>query len=428
MNLLFKNISLIRSDAELPEVVDLLILDGKFSEIGRDLSHPKVKQIDSQNLTIFPGFVDLRTHFREPGYEAKETIQTGSRAALQGGYVASVAMPNTNPPCDQQGIVDNILRKAKEVPYNIFPAGTLSKGRNGKELSEMADLKKAGIVAVTDDDVWVSDSLLMRRAMEYASMLDLVLMSHCEDTRLRANGVMNEGFNSTKMGLRGIPNVCEEIAIARDIELAKMTGVHLHIAHLSTARSVELIKRAKKEGVKITADVTPHHLMLTDDAIEGYNTNYKISPPLRTHVDREALVKGLLEGVIDCVSTDHAPHTQEDKMSQFDEASFGTTGLETAFSVVLTELYHKRKCPLNRLVQMMSTYPAKIIKVHEKFGEIKVGRDANFTVANLDESWVVRADDFASKSKNSCFLKMELKGKIKMTGCNGSLWRFDHEN
>jgi dihydroorotase len=428
MNLLFKNISLVRSEAETTEVVDILILDGKFSEIGKDLTHQKAKQIDGKDLTIFPGFVDLRTHFREPGFEAKETIQTGSRAALQGGYVASVAMPNTNPPCDQQGIVDNILRKAKEVPYNIFPAGTLSKGRNGKELSEMADLKKAGIVAVTDDDVWVSDSLLMRRAMEYASMLDLVLMSHCEDTRLKANGVMNEGFNSTKMGLRGIPSVCEEIAIARDIELAKMTGVHLHIAHLSTARSVELIKRAKKEGVRVTADVTPHHLMLTDDAIEGYNTNFKISPPLRTEADREALIKGLLEGVIDCISTDHAPHTQEDKMSQFDEASFGTTGLETAFSAVLTELYHQRKCPLNRIVQMMSTHPAKIIKIHEKFGEIKVGREANFTVVNLDESWVVRADEFASKSKNSCFIKMKLKGKVKMTGCSGSLWRFDHEN
>jgi dihydroorotase len=375
-------------------------------------------------LHLFPGLIDLHTHFREPGYESKETIQTGSRAAIKGGFVASVSMPNTLPPCDHQSVIDNIIRKAREVPYHIFPTGTISKGREGKELSEMADLKQAGIVAVTDDGDWVADSLLMRRAMQYASMLDLIVMSHCEDKRLTAKGVMNEGLSSTKLGLRGIPGASEEAAVARDIELARLTGARLHLCHLSTARSAELVRRAKEENVPVTAEVTPHHLTLTDDAVEGYDANFKMNPPLRIAEDREALRRALKEGVIDCVATDHAPHTEEDKLREFDDAPFGVIGLETALAIVLTELHHGAGWMLDQIVRVMSSRPAGILKLGPGFGRLAKGEPANLTLVDVAKEWTVTPQEFESKSGNSCFLNRKLKGKVAATVCAGKVWRF----
>ncbi|MBI3307336.1 MAG: dihydroorotase [Candidatus Omnitrophica bacterium] len=424
MNILIRQAKRVDPVSQKEDVIDLHIKSGKIADIGSNLSIPDAEIVEAKGLHLFPGLIDLHTHFREPGFEAKETIASGAQAALRGGFVASVSMPNTNPPCDHQSVIDNIIRKAKEVPYHIFPSGTISKGREGKELSEMADLQNAGIVAVTDDGDWVEDSLLMRRAMEYASMLDLIVMSHCEDKKLAAKGVMNEGFNSTQFGMRGIPSASEEVAVSRDIELVRLTGAKLHLCHLSTARSVELVRRAKAEKLSVTAEVTPHHLTLTDDAVEGYNTNTKMNPPLRTAADVEALREGLHDGTIDCVSTDHAPHTQEEKMLEFDQAPFGVIGLETALAIVLTELHHQKKWPLVKIAQIMSLRPAEILKLNSGFGRIEKGAQANLTLVDVNREWAVSAEDFSSKSRNSCFMKRKLKGKVAATICAGKLWKY----
>lgn len=426
--ILIRNAHLLDPSNKLDGKGDLLIENGKIKKIGAAGNVSADEIIEAEGLHLFPGFVDLRTHFREPGYEAKETIATGSQAALRGGYVACVSMPKTDPPCDQQSVVDTILRKAKEVPFHILPAGCISKKSEGQELSEMADLKRAGVVAFTDDNVWIHNALLMRRAMEYSSMLNLVVMSHCEDQSLSGKGVMNEGLQSTMLGLHGMTHAAEEVAVARDIELANMTGVHLHICHVSTARSVELIRLAKAKGVRVTAEVTPHHLTLTEAALEGYNTNFKVLPPLRTPADLEALREGLRDGTIDCITTDHSPHTQEEKMRQVDHAPYGTVGLETAFAVILTELYHKYRWPLGEIIYRMSTRPARIIKGPGFLGRLQEGDQANFTLADINREWVVSRQDFRSKSKNSCFINAKLKGRIMMTMCRKQLWRFDHES
>lgn len=424
MNLLIRNVQVVDPRSKTERKADVFIENGKIVDMGASLEVANIEVLDGKGLFLFPGLIDLHTHFREPGFEAKETILTGSYAALRGGYVASVSMPNTQPPCDHQSVIDNIIRKAKEVPYHIFPAGTISKGREGKELSEMADLQHAGIVAVTDDGNWVSDSLLMRRAMEYASMLDLIIMSHCEDSRLSSGGVMNEGFQSTRLGLRGIPAASEEVAVSRDIELARLTGARLHLCHLSTARSVTLVARAKAEGLRITAEVTPHHLALTENELEGYNTNLKVNPPLRTEEDVRTLREGLRKGIIDCVATDHAPHTDEEKMREFDNAPFGVIGLETALAVILTELYHGEQWKLHEVARIMSLRPAEILGLPLDFGRIEKGHEANLTLVDIHQEWTVTRDQLVSKSRNCCFMNRRLKGKVVATICAGRLWRF----
>ena len=423
MNLLIRGAHLVSPKHH--GVFDVRVRKGKIAEIEKSLSPDGEEVLEAKGLHLFPGLIDLHTHFREPGFESKETVLTGARAALKGGFVASVSMPNTDPPCDHQGVIDNIVRKANEVPYHIFPSGTISKGREGKELSEMADLKQVGIVAVTDDGDWVADSLLMRRAMEYASMLDLIVMSHCEDKKLAANGIMNEGLVSTKLGLRGIPAASEEVAVARDIELARLTGARLHLCHVSTARAVELIRRAKSEKIPVTAEVTPHHLTLSEEAVEGYNTYFKMNPPLRTREDVIALRKGLKDRVIDCIATDHAPHTDEEKMLEFDEAPFGVIGLETALAVVLTELHHGEKWPLAEISRAMSTRPAEILALGGRgFGTIEKDTEANLTLVDVGREWVVVDGEQESKSRNSCFAGQKLKGKVTATLCAGKLWKF----
>lgn len=428
MNYLIRKAHVVDPKNKLDEVLDLRIKKGQIAEMGKNLASSGEEIVEAGGLYLLPGLIDLHTHFREPGFEQKETIETGARAALRGGFVGCVSMPNTQPACDHQSVIDNIIRKAREVPFHLFPSGTISKAREGKELSEMADLKRAGIWAVTDDGNWVADSLLMRRAMEYASMLDLLVISHCEDKRLAGNGVMNESFTSTCLGLKGIPDQSEEIAVMREIQLARLTGARLHIAHVSTAGSAKLIRVAKAEGLPVTAEVTPHHLALTEAAVEGYNTNFKMNPPLRSAKDVEALQKGLKDGTIDCVATDHAPHTDEEKMLEFDEAPFGVIGLETALGVCLTELVHSKKMTLSELVYRMSSRPAEILKLPEGFGEIRKGTEANVTLVNLNEEWTVDAHHFVSKSRNSCFSGKKLKGKVAATLCMGNLWAYREES
>src|SRR3989338_1725741 len=372
LNLLLKNIHVLDPKNKIDGVLDVLIKNNKIAELKKEIEDNGVEVLDGTGLPLLPGLIDMHVHFREPGFEQKETISSGAHAALKGGFVAVVTMPNANPPCDHQSVIDNIIRKANEVPFYVFPAATLTKARAGKELSEMADLKRAGARVVTDDGDWVSDSLLMRRAMEYASMLGLLVVSHAEDKRLSSDGVMNEGIMSTRLGLKGIPNASEEIAVSRDILLAQLTGAPIHLTHISTKESVDLIRRAKMKNLKVTADVTPHHLALTDEVLEHYDTNFKMMPPLRTEADRKAILEGLQDGTIDAIATDHAPHTDEEKMAEFQDAPSGVTGVETALGVVLTKLYHEKVLDLKDIVMKMSTRPAEILKLPAGFGEIKV--------------------------------------------------------
>ena len=422
MNLLIKQAHVVDPKNKINEVLDLRIKGGIIAELKKEIKADSEKVFDAKGKYLFPGFIDLHVHFREPGYEQKETIVTGAKAALAGGFVAAVTMPNTNPPCDHQSVIDNIIRKANEVPFYIFPAATLTKAREGKELSEMADLKRAGAWAVTDDGDWVSDSLLMRRAMEYASMLGLLVISHAEDKRLSASGVMNEGLTATQLGLKGIPDASEDIAIARDLLLLKLTGGRLHVTHISTKGAVELIRRAKKDGLNVTADVTPHHLALTEEALVHYDTNFKMNPPLRSAEDHKAILEGIKDGTIDAIATDHAPHTDEEKMAEFQDAPVGVIGLETAFGVAATELYHGKILDASGLATKLSTRPAEILKLPAGFGEIKVGTEANVTLADLNEEWVVQKEKLISKSKNSCFIGRKLKGKVTATICRGQWW------
>ncbi len=421
-NLLLKQIHVIDPKNHVDARLDVAIQNGIVTEIKKEILNSSGKVIDGKKLHLLPGLIDMHVHFREPGFEQKETIVTGSKAAIGGGFVAAVTMPNTHPPCDHQSVIDNIIRKANEVPFYIFPAATMTKGRSGKELSEMADLKRAGARAVTDDGDWVSDSLLMRRAMEYASMLDLLVVSHAEDKRLSGKGVMNEGVHSTELGLHGIPNASEVVAVNRDILLAELTGARLHVTHISTKGACEAIQAAKKKGIQVTADVTPHHLSLTDQAIADYDTNFKMNPPLRSEDDRKAILEALANGTIDAIATDHAPHTDEEKMMEFQDAPVGVTGVETALGVVLTELYHKQVLDLANIAAKMSLRPAELLKLPKGFGEIQIGSEANLTLVDVNLEWVVKRDEFISKSKNSCFIGKTLRGKAVGTICKGKLW------
>jgi len=425
MHLLIRSARVVDPKNKIDEVLDILTHNRKILEIKKKIdTKEEVTEVDAKGLTAVPGLIDMHVHFREPGFEQKETIATGGMAALKGGVVAAVTMPNTNPPCDHQSVIDNIIRKAKELPFNIFPSGTLSKNREGKELSEMTDLKRAGAIAVTDDGSWLYDSLLMRRAMEYAGMLGLLVITHAEDHRLSADGVMNESLKSTKLGLRGTPNAAEDIAVLRDVELCRLTGAPLHVAHLSTKGAVEIVRRAKAEGLPVTCEVTPHHLALTDESLRDYDTYFKMNPPLRTEEDRQAILKGLKDGTIDTIATDHAPHTEEEKMAEFQDAPVGVIGLETSAAVVLTELYHKKVLTFEEVIRKMSIRPAEILKLPSGFGEIKVGTSPNITLLNLDQEWVVKKEEFVSKSKNSCFIGQKLKGRVVMTICEGKLWKW----
>lgn len=425
MDFIIKEAHVVDPKNKINEVLDLFVKKGKIAEMKKGITAEGVEVIKGKGLHLIPGLIDLHVHFREPGFEQKETIASGSYAALRGGFTAVVTMPNTNPPCDHQSVIDNIIRKGREVPMNIFPSGTISKGRAGKELSEMADLKKAGIWAVTDDGSWVSDSLLMRRAMDYAAMLGLLVITHAEDHRLTANGVMNEGLMSTTIGLHGVPAASEVIAVLRDVELARLTGAKLHVAHLSTKGALEVVRRAKKEKLNVTCEVAPHHFSLTDEALIHYDTNFKMNPPLRTEEDRQALIEGFRDGTVDCISTDHAPHTDEEKMEEFCDAPHGVTGLETSFGVSLTELYHKKVITLENLIEKMSLRPAQILGLPEGFGEIKIGKSANVTLVDLNRDWVVQKQHFVSKSRNSCFIGSKLKGKVLATVCDGKLWEWE---
>ena len=424
MKLIIKQPHIIDPKNQLDGIFDVAIENGTIANVAKSINGKADETIEAKGLYLFPGLLDLHTHLREPGYEYQETIASGAAAARAGGFVGCVSMPNTEPACDSASVVDAILAKAAKAQFSVFPCGAITKARAGKELSEMADLKAAGCIAVSDDGCSVPDALLARRSMEYASMNGLLVMIHPEDRDLSKAGFIHEGVTSTRLGLRGIPHAAEDVMVARDIELAKLSGAAIHFQHVSSARSVHLIREAKKRGVKVTAEVTPHHIALIDEDIIEYNTNLKINPPLRGKGDRDALIQGLADGTIDAIATDHAPHQEMEKDVEFDKAAFGTIGLETALAVALTKLYHTKVLSLKELIMKMSINPQTILGLTD-FAEVKKGIVANLCLVDVGKEWIVKKEALHSLSKNSCFLGQKLKGHVTATICQGVLYRFD---
>jgi len=387
---------------------------------------------------LAPGFVDLHAHLREPGFEGKETIASGSRAAARGGFTTICCMPNTNPVIDSRATLDYVLARAKDAPARVRPIAAISKGEDGRELSEMAELAEAGAVAFSDDGRPVHSSRLMRLALEYAAPLGLPVVEHCQDDDLVSGGVMNEGAVATLLGLRGWPSVAEEVMLARDLALVRTTGARYHAAHVSTAGAVELIRTAKAEGLPVTAEVTPHHLLLTDSWVAGertgplaaalaaegvtlepgirYDTNTKVNPPLRTAADCEALLAGLLDGTIDAIATDHAPHTQVDKDCEYGEAAFGISGLETALASLLT-LARAGKLPLATLIAALTSRPARAWGLEA--GTLQPGAAADIVIFDPDEAWTVEPEQFASRGRNTPLAGVPLRGRVRMTLLDG---------
>lgn len=419
-SLLIKSGRILDPDSGLDQVADLLVQNGKIASIGMVKRPPaEVEILDAQGKLVVPGLIDMHVHLREPGREDEETILTGSQAAAAGGFTAVACMPNTDPPIDNQETVRFVRHKAQEVPVRVYPVGAVTRGRRGEELTEVADLVAAGAVAVSDDGDPVKNSEIFRRALEYASMFEIPVISHCEDTDLRGPGVMNEGYVSTVLGLKGMPAIAEEVAVARDIGIAEFTGARLHIAHVSTTGAVELIRGAKSRGVRVTAEVTPHHLCLIDEAVRTFDPNTKVNPPLRDEVDRQALRDGLADGTIDCVASDHAPHSQEEKEMEFDAAPFGIVGLETSLGLVLSELVRGGALTLPRALAKMTVNPARILGIEG--GVIRQGGLADLTIIDPQVRWTVDCRTFRSKSKNTPFDGWELTGCAVATIVGGKI-------
>lgn len=418
MKLLIKNARVLDPKSKTDDMLDILIEGKKIAKIGKNIKDKEADIFDAKNLVVASGFIDLHVHLREPGFEYKETILSGSRAAAAGGFTTVCCMPNTNPVIDNQGVVEFILSASKRAGLiNVLPIGAITKGSQGKELSEIGELKDVGVVAISDDGQPLSNAAIMRRALEYAGMLKLPVIAHSEDTDLSAGGVMHEGYMSTKLGLKGITRVAETSMISRDIELARFTGAHLHIAHVSCRESVNLIRAAKKSGVNVTSECTPHHFSLSVDLLETYNTNTKVNPPLRDIDDVKAIHAGLKDGTIDCIATDHAPHADSEKDVEFDRAPFGMIGLETALALGITNLVEKGVLTLNQLMAKMSYVPSEIININK--GYLAEGADADITVFDPNQNWKVSEKDIYSKSNNSPFIGYSLKGRVVLTIAGG---------
>ncbi len=400
---------------------DVLIRAGKIARIGDQLSAENVPVFDAAGLYVTPGWFDMHVHFREPGREDKETIETGCAAAAAGGFTGVCPMPNTSPVADTRGIIEMQISKAEDTPIDLHPIAAATLGQRGEELSEMADLVDAGAVAFSDDGVAIATAAITRRAMEYASMYDVPIIEHCEDVSLAKGGAMNEGAASTRLGLPGIPAIAEDLIVARDILLAEYTGARVHIAHISTAGAVELVRRAKKRGVRVTCEVTPHHFCLTDDSIESYDANYKMNPPLRTQKDVEAMIAGLKDGTIDVIATDHAPHAPEEKEVEFTAAPFGITGLETAIGLIISKLVLPGHLTLPQALEKITRAPRRILNLPQ--AEIQEGKPANLTLLDAQQQWQVRVEDFYSKSRNSPFIGEELTGRAMGVYNRGMFWR-----
>ena len=408
------------------EKTDVLISRGRIAAVAKGQPEDGREVIEAKGMVLAPGFLELHAHLREPGREDAETLESGLEAALRGGYTAVCCMPNTQPPIDNAAIVEGIAAKARDLGLaDLFPIGCISRGREGRELADMAlmHLSEARVRAFSDDGSGVEDSGLMRRAMEYASAFGGVIISHAESASLAAGGQLNEGRVSSEMGLRGIPALAEEVMVARDLLLAEETGTRLHLAHLSTARSVRMVRDAKARGVNVTAEVTPHHLLLSEMDIEGYDTVYKVNPPLRTPQDVNSLQEALVDGTIDAIATDHAPHTIEDKEKEFDYAPFGVIGMESAFAILYSELVSRGVIDLRRLLELLSSGPARVLGLQPPdYGAgIVEGARADLVLLEVEKDWTLDAFSFASKGRNCPFHGRRVKGRVRNTLKNGKV-------
>ncbi|MBR4892572.1 MAG: dihydroorotase [Clostridia bacterium] len=419
MKTIIKNINLINFNSE--EILDIIINNdnGKIEKIGKGLSDNGCeKVIDGVGKIAFPGLCDIHCHLRDPGFEYKEDIETGAKSAAKGGFTAVLAMPNTSPVADNKTVIDYIYKKIEEKAcIKVYQSGAISKGLKGEELAEMGEMQKSGIIAVTDDGKPVSDASLMKKALIYANMLGLPVISHAEDLSLVDGGCMNEGFMSTYLGLRGTNKAAEEAMTARDIIIAKNTDTPVHITHVSTKGAVEIIRDFKKQGVKVTCDTCPHYFSLTDKMCEGFNTNAKMNPPLREDEDVCAIIEGLKDGTIDMIGTDHAPHHIDEKNCEFDKALNGIIGFETAFSVAYKYLHKGAGFSLSEIIKLMSYNPNKFLKLSG--GEIKEGEDADLVIASVDKEYEYKEEDIVSKSKNSPYIGFKFESKIENVFVNG---------
>lgn len=395
---------------------DVLIEGTTVARIGTGLNGAET--IDASGCVVCPGLVDLHVHFREPGFESKETIASGSRAAARGGFTSVVTMANTRPVIDNAGMVEFVLRRARETAcIKVWPAASATKEMAGKEMTEMSELKAVGAVAVTDDGKDIASSWVMRRVLEYADMCGLTYLAHCEDASLMEGGAMNEGYTATTLGLPGLPKAMEEIMIDRNIRLAALTGAKIHIQHVTSTEGVDTIRRAKQRGVRVTCETAPHYWTLTDAAVTGFDTNTKMAPPLREPDDVEAIKRGLADGTIDCIATDHAPHTPTEKNVEFGLAPFGIVGLETSLALAITGLVEPGVLPLERVLALMTCAPARILGLPA--GALYEGGPADVTVFDPKAEWTVDPDQFASLSRNTPFTGMKVRGLVKATLCDG---------
>jgi dihydroorotase len=411
---LIKNGRVIDPAQGIDDTLDLLIEDGKIARLGERLPEKGAEVLDCVGLVVCPGFIDLHVHLREPGYEHKETVLTGTRAAVAGGFTTVACMPNTDPACDNEAVVKYILRRAEEAGFaRVLPVGAVTKGRKGAELAELGSMAAAGAAGFSDDGSCVFDSVLMRRALEYARGLGKPILQHAEDPALFKNGQVHEGLVSTRLGLKGIPSACESAVVNRDIELAGLTGGRLHLCHLSTAQSVGHVRRAKAAGVPVTCEATPHHLLLTHEAVGAYDTAMKVNPPLRAEEDRLALLKAVADGTVDCIATDHAPHHHDEKAIEFGLAAFGMVGLETAVPALLDLLVKPKLVTLTRFVELFATNPARILGL--PLGTLQPGAEADLTVLSLKHTTTVAPDKFQTMGRNTPFRGRRFAGRVERT-------------
>ncbi|MBI5970614.1 MAG: dihydroorotase [Deltaproteobacteria bacterium] len=419
--LVIKNGRVLDPSSGIDGLYNVYVMSGRIASvksISEDTGEimPGVDVLDAKGLLVIPGMVDAHTHLREPGFEYKETIETGTSAAAAGGFTSILCMANTNPVNDNESVTRYILKKAEGCGANVFPVGAVTMGLKGEKLTEAAELKAAGCVALSDDGMPVASAAVMRRGLEYSLIAGLPVITHAEDPALSSCAVMNEGRVSTLLGLKGIPNAAEDVIVGRDVALAELTGARLHVAHVSTAWAVDIIRNAKKRGVKVTAEASPHHLTLTDGMVAGYDTNAKMNPPLRSKQDADALMLGLKDGTIDCIATDHAPQSPVEKDVEFDKASNGIIGLETAFAVIYG-LVESGALTLDEMVSAMTIKPSKVFSLDK--GSLKVGASADIALIDLSMKWVVEPDKLKSKSKNTPWLGKTLKGRVVKTFLGG---------
>lgn len=425
MRILIKGGRVIDPKTDTDRVLDIYIEDGVIEEVGENLSRDfedltELTEIDASGKVVAPGLVDMHCHLRDPGQEYKEDIESGTKAAAMGGFTSIACMPNTTPPIDNGPMAEYVINRAAQVGrVNVYPIGAVTRGLAGVELADIGELKFAGVVAISDDGRPVQNARLMRRALEYADMFDTLVVSHCEELELLDGGVMNEGFMSTSLGLKGISNAVEDIQIARDIILAETTHTRVHICHVSTKGGVELVRQAKKRGVNVTCETCPHYFTLTEEAVDGFNTNAKMNPPLRTQEDLEAVIEGLVDGTIDVIATDHAPHHIDEKNVEFEKALNGIVGFETALGLGLTYLVKTGKLTLAELIRKMTVNPANLLSINK--GSIMENKPADIIIFNPDEEYTVDVSSFSSKAKNSPYDGYRLHGKVEYTIVGGQI-------